>query len=79
MTAENATAPAGRPTAVQKARADLVATLNEIEDRLNVPKRVWRSVTGLRRGHPWLFAAAATAGAAALGAAGWLAVAVRRR
>lgn len=79
MTADNGTAAPSEPTPVQKARADLVATLSEIEDRLNIPKRALRKARELRRDRPLLFAGLAGAAAAATGLLGWLVIAVRRR
>jgi hypothetical protein len=79
MTADDPGRVEEKQTPVQKARADLVATLNEIEDRLNVPRRFYRKAREFQREKPWVFGALAAAGATAVGAAGWLLVALRRR
>ncbi len=51
-------------TEVQRARAELVAALTELEDKVNVPKRIRR----MRAEHPSrFFAAVGTAGTVAAG------------
>ena len=65
---------------IDRTRAELAATLNELEDKLNVPKQL--GIAGHkakasfdRDKTPWL----AAAGAAAVAVAGVVAVAVARR
>lgn len=65
---------------VDRTRAELAATLNELEDKLNVPKQLGvaghRAKASFDRDRtPWL----AGAGAAALALVGVVAVAVKRR
>jgi len=64
---------------VRRARTELVATLNAIEDRLNVPKRVLRQVQRTRAEKPAVFYSAVAGAVGALGAVGWLAVRVLGR
>jgi alcohol dehydrogenase class IV len=47
----------GKETEVQRARAELVAALSELEDKVNVPKRIKR----FRAAEPRKFLAAASA------------------
>ncbi|NEN05543.1 DUF3618 domain-containing protein [Diaminobutyricibacter tongyongensis] len=70
---------------VEKARADLAATLEAIEDKLNLPKqarlavdRARRRVQGLRENPTALVAVAAVA-AVLIGGAVWLIVRVARK
>ena len=65
---------------IDRTRAELAATLNELEDKLNVPKQLGiaghKAKASLDRDKtPWL----AAAGAAAVAVAGVVAVAVARR
>ncbi|QNE43890.1 DUF3618 domain-containing protein [Frigoribacterium sp. NBH87] len=65
---------------VDRTRAELAATLNELEDKLNVPKQLGaaghRAKASFERDRtPWL----AGAGAAALALAGVVVAAVKRR
>jgi len=61
---------------IRRARAELVSTINAIEDRLNVPKRAKRAM----KEHPVALVAAGVTAVAALGAAVWFGVsAIRRR
>ncbi len=69
------------PSDVVKARADLTATLDAIEDKLNVPKqarlavaRVGRQAKELREENPVAFTAVAVGAAALIGGAVWLVV-----
>ncbi|BDZ48785.1 hypothetical protein GCM10025867_10260 [Frondihabitans sucicola] len=66
--------------AVDRTRADLAATLNELEDKLNLPKQLGvkaheAKVSFSREPKPWLIGAAAVA--AAIG--GIALLALRRR
>ena len=65
---------------IRRARAELVSTINAIEDKINVPKRAKRAVRVFHKQHPVAFVAAGVGAAAALGAAVWFGVsAIRRR
>ena len=74
------------PGDIVKARAELVATLNAIEDKLNLPKqarlaveRLGRRVQDLRTENPTALAAAAVGAAALIGGAVWLIVRAARK
>ena len=74
------------PTDVEKARADLTATLDAIEDKLNVPKRTrlaveraGRRVQELRDENPIVLAAVSVGAAALIGGAVWLVVRAVRK
>ncbi|WP_411719737.1 hypothetical protein [Mycetocola sp.] len=76
MTAINPAYPVS-PTPEQ-ARAELVSTLNAIEDKLNVPRKVSRAVARgrvaaakLQRENPAAFVGAIAAVAAVAGTAAW--------
>ncbi|MET0480700.1 MAG: hypothetical protein ABWZ69_05035 [Mycetocola sp.] len=76
MTAINPAYPA-RPTPEQ-ARAELVSTLNAIEDKLNVPRKVSRAVARgrvaaakLQKDNPAAFIGGIAAVAAVAGTAAW--------
>ena len=69
------------PRDVEKARAELAATLDAIQDRLNLPRqtrlsleRTGRRVQRLRDENPVAFVAAAVGAAALIGGAVWLVV-----
>lgn len=65
---------------IRRARAELVSTINAIEDKLNVPKRTKRAVRAFRKEHPIAFVAAGVTAVAAVGAAVWFGIsAIRRR
>jgi hypothetical protein len=64
---------------IRRARAELVSTINAIEDKINVPKRTKRALRVFRNEHPIAFAAAGVAATAALGAAVWFGVSAMRR
>ena len=71
---------------VEKARADLAATLEAIEDKLNLPKqarlavdRARRRVQDLRTENPMALAAVAAGAAVLIGGAVWLIVRVARK
>ena len=86
MTAINPATPYG-PTSPEQARAELVSTLNAIEDKLNVPRKVSRAVARgkvaaakLQRESPVAFIGGIAAVAAVSGTAVWAivrAIAVR--
>ncbi|WP_394553951.1 DUF3618 domain-containing protein [Agromyces sp. MMS24-JH15] len=66
---------------VEQARGDFAATLNALEDRLNVPKRVARAtdraearVRRFAKEHPIAAGAVAVGAVAAIGGLVWLAV-----
>lgn len=70
--------PLGITDPVERARAELKATLAAIEDKANVPRRVTRTSARFRRGarafaddSPLAATAIVLAGAAAAGAAVW--------
>ena len=74
------------PTDVEKARADLTAALEAIEDKLNVPKRTrlaveraGRRVQQLRDENPIVLAAVSVGAAALIGGAVWLVVRAVRK
>lgn len=74
------------PTDIEKARADLAATLEAIEDKLNLPKqarlaveRTSRRLEDLRTENPVAFTALAVGAAALVGGAVWLAVRAFRK
>ena len=71
---------------VEKARADLTATIGAIEDKLNVPKqarlateRAGRRLNALRTENPVAFGAAVVGAAAFVGGAVWLIVRTLRK
>jgi hypothetical protein len=64
---------------VRRARADLASTLNAIEDKLNVPRRVKRAVVVFRQDHPLAFGAAGLAAVAGVGAAVFFGISALRR
>ena len=71
---------------VEKARADLAATLEAIEDKLNLPKqarlaveRARRRVEDLRTENPMALVAVAAGAAVLIGGAVWLIVRVARK
>ena len=71
---------------VEKARADLAATLEAIEDKLNLPKqarlavdRARRRIQDLRTENPMALAAVAACAAVLIGGAVWLIVRVARK
>lgn len=64
---------------VRRARADLASTLNAIEDKLNVPRRVKRAVWVFREDHPLAFWTASVTAVAALGATVFFGVSALRR
>jgi hypothetical protein len=65
-----------RETEVERARAELVAALSELEDKINVPKRIRR----MREEQPGKFkAAVSAAGTVAAGVLALAVVAVTRR
>ncbi|WP_345762930.1 hypothetical protein [Diaminobutyricibacter sp. McL0608] len=71
---------------VEKARADLTATIGAIEDKLNVPmqarlatERAGRRLNGLRTENPVAFGAAVAGAAALVGGAVWLIVRALRK
>ncbi|WP_158867558.1 DUF3618 domain-containing protein [Leifsonia sp. AG29] len=66
-------------TDVDRARAELAATLNAIEYRLNVPKRATERVRRLSEENPLALGAIAAAAAAVVGAFVWLTVRLVRR
>lgn len=73
MTATNPSIPS-----TEQARAELVSTLNAIEDKLNVPRKVSRAVARgkvsfarLKRENPTALVAGIGAVAVAAGAAAW--------
>ena len=77
---------ADTPGDVEKARADLTAALDAIEDKLNVPKqtrfaveRAGRRVRKLRDENPVALAAVAVGAAALIGGAVWLIVRAVRK
>ncbi|TAM70597.1 MAG: DUF3618 domain-containing protein [Microbacteriaceae bacterium] len=70
---------ADRVTEVERARAELVAALNAIEDKVNVPRRAKRAIRVLREDHPLASAALAVVAIAAVGATTWLVVSRLRR
>lgn len=77
MTAINPVYPVG-PTSPEQARAELVSTLNAIEDKLNVPRKVNRAVARgrvaaakLQRDNPAAFLGGIAAVAAVAGTAAW--------
>ncbi|MCU1560234.1 hypothetical protein [Mycetocola sp.] len=77
MTAIDPAYPLGSPTPEQ-ARAELVSTLNAIEDKLNVPRKVSRAVARgrvaavkLQRENPAAFVGGIAAIAAVAGTAAW--------
>lgn len=61
--------------AVTQARAELVTTLNSLEDKLNVPKQLRL----FQEEHPKAFIAASATAAVALAGAVWIGVLVARR
>ena len=74
------------PSDVEKARAALTATLDAIEDRLNMPKqarlavrRAGRRLEELRTENPMAFAAVIVGAAAFVGGAVWLVVRAVRK
>jgi hypothetical protein len=76
MTAINPAYPAH--STPEKARAELVATLNAIEDKLNVPRKVSRAVARgrvaaakLQRDNPAAFIGGIAAVATVAGTAAW--------
>jgi hypothetical protein len=77
MTAINPVTPF-RPSSPEQARAELVATLNAIEDKLNVPRKVSRAVARgkvaaakLQRENPAAFIGGIAAVAVVAGTAAW--------
>ena len=60
---------------VTRARAELVTTLNSLEDKLNLPKQIRL----LREEHPTAFMAASATAAVALAGAVFVGVLVARR
>ncbi|WP_426517799.1 DUF3618 domain-containing protein [Diaminobutyricibacter sp. McL0618] len=69
------------PSDIERARAELTATLDAIEDKLNVPKRArlaveraGRRAQKLRDENPVAFVATAVGAAALVGGAVWLVV-----
>lgn len=74
------------PSDVAKARSELAATLEAIEDKLNLPKqarlavkRAVLRVQDLRTENPTALAAAAVGAAALIGGAVWLIVRAARK
>ncbi|HEY5223078.1 MAG TPA: DUF3618 domain-containing protein [Microbacteriaceae bacterium] len=65
---------ADRVTEVAKARAELVETLNAIEDKVNIPRRAKRAIRVLREDYPLASVALTVVAIAAVGAAGWIVV-----
>jgi hypothetical protein len=59
---------------VQRARAELAATLDAIEYKLNVPKRTAEKVERLRKENPLVLVGIALGAAAAVAGAVWLIV-----
>ena len=71
---------AAEPSAeAARARAELAAALDAIEERLNVPRRVKRRVRELRATQPAVFVGAAASAAALAGGAVWLIIRGVRR
>ena len=66
-------------TDVDRARADLAATLDAIEYKLNVPKRTAERIRRLRDENPIGLAALAATTAAVIGGIVWLIVRLVRR
>jgi len=58
-------------TSTEHARAELVATLNAIEDKLNVPKQAKAKLTELREKNPAALIGVAAAAAGAVGLVVW--------
>lgn len=76
MTGESAHPELGNDTEVQRARAELVAALTELEDKVNVPKRIKR----FRQAEPTKFLEIVTgAGVAAAGLVALVVVGLIRR
>lgn len=70
---------ADRVTEVERARAELVQTLNAIEDKVNIPRRAKRAIRVFREDYPLTSIAVAVAAVAAAGAGVWFAVSRLRR
>ncbi|WP_314146857.1 DUF3618 domain-containing protein [uncultured Leifsonia sp.] len=64
---------------VERARAELAATLDAIEYKLNVPKRTAERIQALRRDNPVALAGIAAGVALAVGGAVWGIVSLIRR
>ncbi len=64
---------------VDRARAELAATLDAIEYKLNVPKRAAERIQSLRRDNPTALAGLAVGVALAVGGIVWGAVKLTRR
>ncbi|MGN6428816.1 MAG: DUF3618 domain-containing protein [Leifsonia sp.] len=64
---------------VERARAELAATLDAIEYKLNVPKRTAERIQALRRDNPVALAGIAVGVALAVGGAVWGIVSLIRR
>ncbi|AAT88192.1 hypothetical protein ATY41_07635 [Leifsonia xyli subsp. xyli] len=63
----------------ERARAELAATLDAIEYKLNIPKRAAECVRTLRRENPLAFAGIAVGAAIVAATAAWGLVALVRR